>query len=160
MISEVKVSLKTILLFSYSQSSNLLNQARLKVLKARDEHVGNVLADTKRELGKITRDQQKYSQLLQGLIAQVNPISKVSWLFCRNVLHKTSRNLHFLGSVPTTWTQDLDSMSPSRSRHCSRRHWICSGFGEKRHQNGNGSYCGYGNLPPSRLVSFQNTIQI
>lgn len=52
------------------QSSNLLNQARLKVLKARDEHVGNVLADTKRELGKITRDQQKYSQLLQGLIAQ------------------------------------------------------------------------------------------
>merc|ERR1712002_410137 len=44
------------------QSSNLLNQARLKVLKARDDHVSNVLNDGKRELSNITRDQQKYSQ--------------------------------------------------------------------------------------------------
>ena len=56
----------------YSQSSNLLNQARLRVLKARDEHVSNVLDDGKRQLANITRDKQKYSQLLQGLIAQVN----------------------------------------------------------------------------------------
>merc|ERR1712228_5809 len=52
------------------QSSNLLNQARLRVLKARDEHVSNVLNDSKSKLGDITKDQQKYSQLLQGLIAQ------------------------------------------------------------------------------------------
>jgi len=52
------------------QSSNLLNQARLKVLKARDEHVGNVLNDGKRQLGNTTRDQQKYSKILEGLIAQ------------------------------------------------------------------------------------------
>merc|ERR1719266_1574361 len=52
------------------QSSNLLNQARLRVLKARDEHVSNVLNDSKSKLGDITKDQQKYSQLLEGLIAQ------------------------------------------------------------------------------------------
>ena len=54
----------------FSQSSNLLNQARLKVLKARDEHVANVLNDSKRQLAQTTQDQKKYGQLLQGLIAQ------------------------------------------------------------------------------------------
>merc|ERR1711963_1361860 len=39
------------------QSSNLLNQARLRVLKARDEHVSNVLDDGKQQLASITRDQ-------------------------------------------------------------------------------------------------------
>ena len=60
----------TYLLPYSSQSSNLLNQARLKVLKARDEHVGNVLTDSKRQLANITRDQGKYGKLLEGLIAQ------------------------------------------------------------------------------------------
>ena len=58
-----------------SQSSNLLNQARLRVLKARDEHVSNVLDDGKQQLASITKDKQKYSQLLQGLIAQVNNLN-------------------------------------------------------------------------------------
>ena len=49
-----------------------MNQARLRVLKARDEHVSNVLDDGKQQLASITKDKQKYSQLLQGLIAQVN----------------------------------------------------------------------------------------
>ena len=53
------------------QSSNLLNQARLKVLKARDEHVGNVLSESKRQLAIVAKDQAKYSKLIQGLIAQV-----------------------------------------------------------------------------------------
>merc|ERR1711878_173539 len=44
------------------QSSNLLNQARLRVLKARDEHVSNVLDDGKQQLASITKDKQKYSQ--------------------------------------------------------------------------------------------------
>ena len=61
---------------SYSQSSNLLNQARLRVLKARDEHKDNVLNDAKIQLGNITRDQQKYSNLLSGLIAQVHKLRK------------------------------------------------------------------------------------
>merc|ERR1711881_765684 len=53
------------------QSSNLLNQARLKVLKARDDHVATVLTDAKRNMiNTITSDQQKYGKLLEGLIAQ------------------------------------------------------------------------------------------
>merc|ERR1712127_747481 len=38
------------------QSSNLLNQARLKVLQARDEHVANVLNDSKQQLAQTTQD--------------------------------------------------------------------------------------------------------
>ena len=64
----------------YSQSSNLLNQARLRVLKARDEHKDNVLNDAKIQLGNITRDQQKYSNLLSGLIAQVRKKSYIIFL--------------------------------------------------------------------------------
>merc|ERR1712110_394097 len=52
------------------QSSNMLNQARLKVLKARDEHVGNVLDNAKTQLVTITQDKQKYGKLLEGLIGQ------------------------------------------------------------------------------------------
>jgi len=52
------------------QSSNLLNQARLKVLKARDEHVANVLNDSKRQLANTTQDEKKYAKLLEGLVAQ------------------------------------------------------------------------------------------
>ena len=54
------------------------------MLKAREEHVGNVLTDAKRQLGSITRDQQKYAKLLEGLIAQVKLlkawITKNEWL--------------------------------------------------------------------------------
>ena len=53
------------------QSSNMLNQARLKVLKARDDHVQAVLNDGKRSLVNISRDQSKYPKILEGLIAQV-----------------------------------------------------------------------------------------
>lgn len=52
------------------QSSNMLNQARLKVLKARDDHVSNVIANAKRQLTTISQDQNRYPQLLEGLIAQ------------------------------------------------------------------------------------------
>lgn len=49
----------------------MLNQARLKVLKARDDHVSTVLDDAKKQLLKISADQSKYPKILQGLIAQV-----------------------------------------------------------------------------------------
>jgi len=53
-----------------SQSSNMLNQARLKVLKAREDHVSSVMDDAKTQLVKITKDQNRYGQILQGLVAQ------------------------------------------------------------------------------------------
>jgi V-type H+-transporting ATPase subunit E len=52
------------------QSSNLLNQARLRVLKAREEHVSNVLSEGKRQLATSSRDPKKYAKILEGLIAQ------------------------------------------------------------------------------------------
>lgn len=52
------------------QSSNMLNQARLKVLKERDDHVSTVIAHGKGELANISRDQQRYPKILEGLIAQ------------------------------------------------------------------------------------------
>ena len=52
----------------------MLNQARLKVLKARDDHVGTVLEEAKKNMISISKDQQKYPKILEGLIAQVNTL--------------------------------------------------------------------------------------
>lgn len=52
------------------QSSNMLNQARLKVLKVREDHVRAVLDEARRRLGEVTRDTGKYSLTLQLLITQ------------------------------------------------------------------------------------------
>ena len=49
----------------------MLNQARLKVLKARDDHVSNVLDEGKKQLMSISKDGSKYPKIIEGLIAQV-----------------------------------------------------------------------------------------
>lgn len=48
----------------------MLNAARLKVLKAREDHVGTVLDEAKKRLVEITKDQGKYKGMMQGLITQ------------------------------------------------------------------------------------------
>lgn len=48
----------------------MLNQARLKVLKVREDHVRQVLDDTRKRLGEVTRNQTKYSEILESLILQ------------------------------------------------------------------------------------------
>ena len=55
----------------------MLNQARLKVLKERDDHVSTVISHGKRELANISRDQQRYPKIIEGLIAQVVKIAKI-----------------------------------------------------------------------------------
>jgi len=52
------------------QNSNLLNQARLKILKAREEHIQDVIEDSRKKLVLLTQDQRKYKDLLYGLISQ------------------------------------------------------------------------------------------
>ncbi|CAH1165778.1 unnamed protein product [Phyllotreta striolata] len=52
------------------QSSNMLNQARLKVLKVREDHVRAVLEEARKHLGEVTRDQGKYGHILESLILQ------------------------------------------------------------------------------------------
>ncbi|XP_067635717.1 V-type proton ATPase subunit E [Eurosta solidaginis] len=52
------------------QSSNMLNQARLKVLKMREDHVRNVLDEARRRLGEVTKNPGEYKEVLQKLILQ------------------------------------------------------------------------------------------
>eukprot|EP00095_Tigriopus_kingsejongensis_P008362 maker-scaffold1246_size53250-snap-gene-0.12 protein:Tk08362 transcript:maker-scaffold1246_size53250-snap-gene-0.12-mRNA-1 annotation:"v-type proton atpase subunit e" len=52
------------------QSSNMLNQARLKVLKSREDHVLTMLEEAKKQMRLIAKDEEKYAVLLESLIAQ------------------------------------------------------------------------------------------
>jgi len=52
------------------QSSNMLNQSRLRVLKAREDHIRNVLDEARRRLGEVTRDSKRYKVVLKGLMTQ------------------------------------------------------------------------------------------
>jgi V-type H+-transporting ATPase subunit E len=52
------------------QTSNLLNTARLKVLKAREDHIKTLLGETQKKLNVLTNDTNGYKKLLEGLIAQ------------------------------------------------------------------------------------------
>ncbi|XP_003383410.1 PREDICTED: V-type proton ATPase subunit E 1-like [Amphimedon queenslandica] len=52
------------------QHSTLLNQARLSVLKAKDDHIKRILEEARQKIGEITRDIPRYQQLLKDLITQ------------------------------------------------------------------------------------------
>ncbi|XP_072290862.1 V-type proton ATPase subunit E 1a [Eucyclogobius newberryi] len=52
------------------QMSHLLNQARLKVLKARDDMIMDLLKEAQERLADIAKDPDNYSVLLQGLLLQ------------------------------------------------------------------------------------------
>lgn len=52
------------------QSSNMLNQARLKVLKVREDHVSSVLDDARKRLGEVTKNEAEYKAVLSKLIVQ------------------------------------------------------------------------------------------
>ena len=49
----------------------MLNAARLKVLKAREEHIKSVTEEARQKLIEITKDPEMYSKVVQKLIAQV-----------------------------------------------------------------------------------------
>lgn len=52
------------------QMSNLLNQARLKVLKARDDMIMDLLNEARQRLAEIAKDPASYASLLEGLVLQ------------------------------------------------------------------------------------------
>lgn len=52
------------------QVSNLMNQARLKVLKARDDMISELLSEARQRLAGVAKDPARYSALLDGLILQ------------------------------------------------------------------------------------------
>lgn len=48
----------------------MLNQARLKALKVREDHVRNVLDEARKRLGEVTQNTAQYREILQLLIIQ------------------------------------------------------------------------------------------
>lgn len=52
------------------QNSNLLNNSRLKVLKAREDHIETLLSEAQAKLTDITRDQSQYKSILESLVVQ------------------------------------------------------------------------------------------
>lgn len=52
------------------QMSNLLNQARLKVLKARDDLISDLLNEARLRLSRVAKDPSRYQTLLDGLLLQ------------------------------------------------------------------------------------------
>jgi V-type H+-transporting ATPase subunit E len=52
------------------QNSHMQNQARIKVLKSRQEHIQNVLEEARHKLIEVTKDQAMYQKVVQKLIAQ------------------------------------------------------------------------------------------
>lgn len=48
----------------------MLNQARLKVLKIREDHVRDVLDEARKRLGEVMQDISQYRELLKLLIIQ------------------------------------------------------------------------------------------
>nr|ACQ58194.1 Vacuolar proton pump subunit E 1 [Anoplopoma fimbria] len=52
------------------QMSNLMNQARLKVLKARDDMISEMLSEARQRLGHVAKDPARYPALMDGLILQ------------------------------------------------------------------------------------------
>lgn len=72
--------------FNFSQQSTLLNQARLEVLKAKDDQikvtinlllfithhiVQRILEEAKMKIGEVAKDIPRYKQILENLITQV-----------------------------------------------------------------------------------------
>lgn len=54
----------------YSQSSNMLNQARLKALKVREDHVCDVLDEARKRLTEVSKNEAQYKEILRKLIIQ------------------------------------------------------------------------------------------
>jgi V-type H+-transporting ATPase subunit E len=71
----------------------MLNQARLKALKVREDHIGSVLDDARQQLGNVNQDQGKYSQVLYSLILQGLLQVIYKQLNIKNILTKTKNNL-------------------------------------------------------------------
>jgi len=52
------------------QNSNLHNQSRLQVLKAKEDHIKNILDEATKDLATLTLNKNGYKTILEGLISQ------------------------------------------------------------------------------------------
>lgn len=76
----------------------MLNQARLRVLKVREDHVRNVLDEARKRLAEVPKDVKLYSELLVTLIVQAlfQVILTINFtLFSNSKINKINSFLHF-----------------------------------------------------------------
>lgn len=75
--------------FIFSQSSNMLNQARLKTLKVREDHVNDVLDEARKRLTQVTNNSELYREVLKKLILQaiLQVSKKTVYFLCYMVKH-------------------------------------------------------------------------
>jgi len=116
---------KTVELQRKIQSSNMLNQGRLKCLKAREDHVKNVLDEGKANLSRISGDANRYPAILKGLIMQAlfQMLEKELSLRCRQADLELVQQLlpGCLDELTKTWgdktqvTIDKDNFLPPDS---------------------------------------------
>jgi len=77
------------------QKSNMQNQGRIKCLKAREDHLRNVLDESGTNLSNVSNDQSRYPLILKGLILQglFQLFEKEVSLRCRHKDEKTVEKL-------------------------------------------------------------------
>jgi vacuolar-type H+-ATPase subunit E/Vma4 len=75
----------------------MLNQARLKALKVREDHVRNVLEEARRRLGEVTRNPSKYADTLKSLILQgLLQVICMEFICCVTVTHQMVTVFYFI----------------------------------------------------------------
>jgi len=94
------------------QSSNMLNQGRLKCLKAREDHIRAVLEEARSNLSRISGDTQRYPSILKGLIMQalLQMLEKEVSLRCRE------QDLHLVEQLLPECLDEQEKAWGSRSK--------------------------------------------
>lgn len=97
------------------QNSNMLNQARLKLLKAREDHIKGVLDEAKARLTKLSGDPAKYRSILKGLIIQAlfQMLEEVGVLRCRK------HDVDLVGELLPSCLEELKRVWPGRNLRIS-----------------------------------------
>ncbi|EFN82559.1 V-type proton ATPase subunit E [Harpegnathos saltator] len=107
------------------QSSNMLNQARLKALKVREDHVRNVLDEARRRLGEVIHDSSRYKEILQLLIIQglyqlTEPhvtlrVRQADVHIVQSLLESVQQQYKYMTKKDVTLKIDPDNFLPSES---------------------------------------------
>jgi len=98
----------------FSQHSNMVNQARLKILGCQQQHIRTVLEDAQSRLHELSRDPQKYRETVRGLIIQV-------WRCCDSRCRPFSCSCIASGIVPAAGEEGHHRVSPERRQTCRGR---------------------------------------
>ena len=88
----------------------MLNQARLRVLKSRDDNISDILEEAKGRLGEVTKDAARWRNMLGDLITQVRRGRRLS-VFSHNVIIMMFMTTRILMLYPSNLSKVLHSKS-------------------------------------------------